>query len=201
MASEIKTEKLFWASMGDSEVSEVFGPFGSAEEAESNTRRLGWRYVAVWTRKVDEFNTVLELKKRVYELDKFDEAKYLLSRNRHLPQDLDELRNKLVSAKEAAGAYVLNDDEAKFFAGYEQQMATPTTFACAECGEDIEPTDLHEVPIEHADGTKETLRFHGDFARCCPLKWAHKRLSATADKLDAIVKLYDEIKAELRKDK
>jgi hypothetical protein len=196
MASEIKTERLFWAAMGDSEVSQNFGPFGSAEEAESNTRRLGWRYVCVWTRKVDEFNTVLDLKKRVYEVPDLNE--FGLHQT-----EVEKLRSKMVPAKEAAGAYgsPLNEDEAKFFASYEEQMSTPTTFACAECGEDIEPTDLHEVPIEHADGTKETLRFHGDFARCCPLKWAHKRLSATADKLDAIVKLYDAIKVELRKDK
>jgi hypothetical protein len=201
MASETKRDRYFWASMGDSDVSTNFGPFDTAEEAESHTRRLGWRWVLVVNRTTDEFGTVLEDKRRYYELEKFDQAKYLLSRNRFLPQDLDELRNKLVSAKEAAGAYVLNDDEAKFFAGYEQQMATPTTFACAECGEDIAPNDLHEVPIEHMDGSKETMRFHGDFARCCPLKWANKRLMASADKLDAIVKLYDALKAELRNGK
>jgi RNA polymerase-binding transcription factor DksA len=198
MANEIRTERLFWASMGDSDVSQTFGPFSTAEEAESNSRRLGWRYVAVWTRQVDEFDTVLELRKRVYELEQFDQAKYLLSRNRHLPQDLDELRSKLISAREAEGAYKLKEDEAKFFEAYEKQMQAPTTFACAECGEEIEEDNLHEVPIEHMDGSKETLRFHGDFKRCCPLKWGHKRLSATADKLDAIVKLYDAIKAELR---
>ena len=193
MASEIKTEKLFWAAMGDSEVSQTFGPFGTAEDAESNARRMGWRYVSVWTRRVDEFNTVLDLKKRVYEVPDLNGFGLHDS-------EVDELRNKLVPAKEAAGAYgsPLSEDEAKFFAGYEEQMATPTTFACAECGEDIDPADLHDVPIEHMDGTKETLHFHASFKTCCPLKWAHKRLDATASKLEAIVKLYDAIRAELR---
>lgn len=182
MASEIRTEKLFWAAMGDSDVSQTFGPFGTPEEAENESRRLGWGWVAIWTRKVDEFNTVIDLTKRFYQ-----------------PTDhLDSWRGKLVAAKEAAAVKPLGDDEAAFFATYEQQMSAPTTYACAECGLDIESDNLHDVPIERMDGSKETLHFHASIKTCCPLKWANKRLSAAADKLDAIVKLYDAIKAELR---
>jgi hypothetical protein len=193
MASEIKTEKLFWAAQGDSEVSTTFGPFGSAEEAESHTRRLGWRWVSVWNRKSDEFGTVLDLTKRFYEVNDLNTF------GQH-ETEVDSYRDKLIAAKQAAGAYgsPLNEDEAKFFAAYEEQMSTPTTYACAECGEDIESDNLHDVPVEHMDGTKEILHFHASFKTCCPLKWGAKRLSASADKLQEIVKIYDAIKAELR---
>ena len=185
MASEIKHERLFWASQGDSDVSVNFGPFSTAEEAESHTRRLGWRWVSVWNRKSDEFGTVLDLTKRYYEVT--DHSFF----GKH-ETEVDELRNKLVSAKEAAGAYSipLNEDETKFFASYEKQLSEPTTFACAECGEDIQPTDLYEVPIEHADGTKETMRFHADFAKCCALKWSVKRLDEAGRKLKAILEMF-----------
>lgn len=185
MASEIRTERLFWSAMGDSDVSPTFGPFDSAEEAETNSRRLGWRWVSVWARKVDEFNTVLDLKKRFYEVPDFNTF------GQH-QTEVDELRSKMVPAKEAAGAYgsPLNEDEARFFAGYEKQLATETTFACAECGEDIEPTNLYEVPMEHMDGSKETVRFHADFVRCCALKWSGKRLEEAGRKLKAILEMF-----------
>ena len=183
MASEIKHERLFWASQGDSDVSVNFGPFGTAEEAESHARRLGWRWVSVWNRKSDEFGTVLDLSKRYYEVPDLG-----WSGLNRVPE-VDELRNKLVSAKEAAGAY-LNPDETKFFAEYEKQMSAPTTFACAECGEDIEPTNLYEVPMEHMDGSKETVRFHADFVRCCALKWSGKRLEEAGRKLRAILEMF-----------
>lgn len=191
MASEIRTERLFWAAMGDSDVSQTFGPFGTAEEAETHSRRLGWGYCAVWTRRVDEFNTVLDLKKRYWELSDIGAA----GTTAQDLSDVDALRNKLVAAREFVP---LTEDEEKFFAGYEEQMATPTTYACAECGEDIAPDDLHEVPQEHRDGTKETLRFHKSLTRCCPLKWANKRLMIAADKLTKIAQIYDEIRKEVR---
>lgn len=186
MASEIKHERLFWSYAGDSEVSASFGPFDSAEEAESHSRRLGWRWVSVWNRKVDEFGTVLELTKRFYEVT--DHSGFGLHET-----EVDSYRDKLVKAKEAAGAYSkpLNEDEEKFFAGYEKQLSEPTTFVCAECGEDITPTDLYEVPIEHADGTKETMRFHADFAKCCALKWSGKRLEEAGRKLKAILEMFE----------
>jgi uncharacterized protein YktA (UPF0223 family) len=179
-----KTEKLFWATMGDSDVSARFGPFATPEEAEAETRRLGWRYVLVAARTTDEFGTVLDMKERYYEP------------TNDLHDAIDSWRGKLVKAKEAI--VPMNSDEEKFFEEYEKQLSAETTFACAECGEDIEPSDLHDVPIEHMDGSKETLHFHASFKTCCPLKWANKRLNAAADKLDAIVKMYDEIKREIR---
>ena len=194
MASEIKHERLFWASQGDSDVSVNFGPFGTAEEAEAHARRLDWRWVSVWNRKSDEFGTVLELTKRYYEVPDHSFFGNF---------GVDGYRDKLVKAKEAAGAYStpLNEDEAKFFAEYETQMGIPTTLACAECGEDIADDDLYDVHNEHMDGTVEILHFHKDLKKCCPLKWSAKRLTEAAKKLDMFSQNMKEVLETLRRTK
>ena len=195
MEPEIKHERLFWSAMGDSEVSATFGPFATAEEAESHSRRLGWRWVSVWNRKSDEFGTVLDLTKRFYEVTDHGFGLH--------QTEVDELRNKMVPAKEAAGAYgsPLNEDETAFFASYEKQLSESTTFACAECGEDIADDDLYDVRNEHMDGTVEILHFHKDFKKCCPFKWSAKRLAEAAAKLEAFSTNMKAVVAELRRAK
>ena len=186
MAKEIKTDRTFYASMGNSEVSTRFGPFNTAEDAEAHARRLGWNWVYVESRTVDEFDTVLDLKTRYYQPESFARDIFV-DRNPGLP-DVDEIRSKLVAARQFAP---LTEGEEKFFASYEEQLSAPTTFACAECGEEIEPTDLYEVPIEHADGSKETIRFHANLAKCCALKWSSKRLDEAGRKLKAILEMFE----------
>jgi len=70
---------------------------------------------------------------------------------------------------------------------------------CAECGEPVFANEAYMVDIAHMDGTFEVVIFHEDFAKLCPLRWASKRLEASAAKwkiiLDNMQQVLDELKS------
>src|SRR5271157_4716356 len=102
-------EKLFMACESDDEKAAQYGPFKTAEEAETQTLRLGWDWVGIFTHVVDEFGTVMDTKPtRFYQPEGI--------RLERSAQDVEAIRRMLVPA-------AMNEDEKKFFAEYEEQMS------------------------------------------------------------------------------
>ena len=180
-------KKIFKACMGTSSVSEQFGPFETAEEAEMHARRLGWNWVLAETRTLDEFGTILDVKQRYYSI-----------RASMARQMTPELAQEILDLTEGARRQIManlpkpmNPDEKRFFAEYEQQMlGTPI---CTECGEEIKFDDLYSCEITHFDGRPdETIHFHKDFKKLCALKWSNKRLEEANKKLTAILEMFND---------
>ena len=105
-------EKFFMACDADNEQAAQYGPFNTSEEAEHHMLRLGWDWVVVYTHTLDEFGTILDVKTRFYQPDTI--------RLERKPDDVEHLRRKLEPAHAVAP---LTEDEIKFFAKYEEQMA------------------------------------------------------------------------------
>src|ERR1700675_3668001 len=100
-------EKLFMACDADNERSAQYGPFKTAEEAETAAIRLGFDWVGVFTHVVDEFGTVMDTKPtRFYQPEGI--------RQDRTPSDIEAIRRMVLPAP-------LSDDEVKFFAQYEEQ--------------------------------------------------------------------------------
>lgn len=110
------TEKLFMACEENHERSNQFGPFDTAHEAEMAAQQIGWEWVMVSSREVDEFGTVMNTSTRFYQPDSLVFASPM--------DDVDELRRKLAPLHEDVTP--MNDDERVFFARYEDQMEEPT---------------------------------------------------------------------------
>lgn len=163
--------KVFYACMGNSDVSVRFGPFDTVEEAEGEAARLGWGWIMVADRTTNEKGQeVAVVRTRFYQPD-------------NAGKGVEELRSK------PAPAMQMSADETLFFAEYERQMATE--LVCAECGGKIEPGELYSVELEHLDGSRETVNFHSDFVRMCPFKWSGKRLEAAGEKLRKLLETYN----------
>jgi hypothetical protein len=101
-------EKLFMACENDTEFGAQYGPFKTAEEAETQTLRLGWDWVCVTTHTVDEFGTIMDVSSRFYQPEGI--------RQERAPSDIEAIRRMILPTP-------LNEDEVKFFAAYEEQMA------------------------------------------------------------------------------
>jgi hypothetical protein len=101
-------EKLFMACADGVEGAEQYGPFNTAEEAETQTLRLGWDWVCVTTHTVDEFGTVMDVKTRFYRPEGV--------RQERAPSDVEAIRRMVLPSP-------LTEDEVKFFAQYEEQMS------------------------------------------------------------------------------
>jgi hypothetical protein len=106
-------EKLYHASAGDSEVSQMYGPFKTAEEAETEAYRLGWRWVFIEATMTDEFGTVLDVQQRFYQL-----SRPVVATNMRVATP--EETRKMLGYPEP-----LSDEEIDFFALYEKQMSRP----------------------------------------------------------------------------
>ena len=102
----IETKREFYAYEKPDEKAEHYGPFATAEEAETVIWRLGWECVLVVRREVDEFGTVLGVQQRFYS----PEAPVATE----------------VTFEAAAVPTVpikpLSEDEVRFFTEYERQM-------------------------------------------------------------------------------
>ena len=101
-------EKLFMACDADNERGAQYGPFKTAEKAETEMIRLGFDWICVYTHTVDEFGTVMDVKTRFYQPN--------VVRQDRAPGDIEAIRRMVLPAP-------MNEDEKKFFAGYEEQMA------------------------------------------------------------------------------
>lgn len=154
-------DRYYMVCAGNDEHGAMYGPYKTAEEAESQAQRLGLDWVMVVGK--DEYGTTLT--KRFYQPG--------------LPAVAHDMKVAVVKP--------LSDDESKFFEEYEKQMAPSN---CAECGFQIDPADLYTVPLEHLDGTTEVVSFHADFAKGCVLKWSGKRLDEAGAKLRKILEMF-----------
>src|SRR5271170_7683668 len=96
-------QKLFMSCEYNTEHTAKFGPFKTAEEAEAHTLKLGWDWVLVVARTVDESGRVLGVKNRFYQ-----------------PGTVQKQKAPVVVAP-------LSKSETDFFAVYERQMSTPVT--------------------------------------------------------------------------
>ena len=91
------TERGFHAYEANDEKAEHYGTFATAEEAETVSVKLGWDWVLVVRRELDEFGTVLQETKRFYQPGP-------------------------VKPEAAVPVIPLTEDEVKFFEEYERQM-------------------------------------------------------------------------------
>jgi len=103
-------ERLYMAVDTNDEKGAMFGPFKSAEEAEEQSRRLGWLWVLIYTHTVEN-GKVVEVQTRFYQLDNFNPLE-------HDPTSVEAIRNKLVPVEVPP----LSDADKKFFESLEEQM-------------------------------------------------------------------------------
>ena len=63
-------ERLYMAVDTNDEKGAMFGPFESAEEAEKQSKMLGWHWVLIYIRTVEN-GKVVGVETRFYQLDNF----------------------------------------------------------------------------------------------------------------------------------
>jgi hypothetical protein len=131
------TEKYFWASEADNDEAEQYGPFNTAEEAETQALRLGWEWVAIHT--VDEFGTFLDTPSRFYQPEGL--------RMERKPADVEAIRRMVLPAP-------MTEDEVKFFAAYEKQMSAPAS----KLGEIHDTFSRIKRQLRKSDGKSKTGR-------------------------------------------
>jgi|SRR5271156_4712543 len=98
------TERGFYAYETADEKAEHYGPFASAEEAETVIGKLGWEAVLVVRREVDEFGTVMGVQSRWYQPGSVINGRHGMKGKPEIP------------------VTPLSEDEIKFFAEYERDM-------------------------------------------------------------------------------
>lgn len=165
----MKTERLYHACAGNSPVSQKFGPFATAEEAESHAARLGWGWVLVEATTTEGGKT--EVNRRYYRPDKPWDAAAAATESHFAPE----------------GFAPPSEEEVVFLAEYERQL----TSKCAECGEEIAPGEAFLANVEHIDGRKETLAFHSEFGRMCVDRWTGKRLESAKKNIRKMLEASD----------
>jgi len=104
-------ERLYMAVDTNDEKGAMFGPFKSAEEAEEQSRRLGWLWVLIYVHTVEN-GKVVDVQTRFYQLDNFNPLE-------DDPTSVEAIRKKLVPAVEVPP---LSDADKKFFESLEEQM-------------------------------------------------------------------------------
>jgi hypothetical protein len=109
----VNTERLYMACESANERAAQFGPFRTAQEAEEQSRRIGWKWILIYVHELDDNGRLLEVKTRFYQLDADSEA------HRVDPTDIDEIRKKFAIDTNVTP---MNNDEEKFFVDYEDQM-------------------------------------------------------------------------------
>jgi hypothetical protein len=176
-------ERYFMVCEDNTENSAQFGPYKTAEEAESEAARLGWIWILVYTHTVDEYGHIIDVKTRWYQRDVVLDN----LRNKLAPKQSDSTGLRATMKTRAVEVKPMSKEEAEFFAEYEKQI----TYTCIECGEEIAPGEVYSCPIEHMDGSSETAYFHSDLKRSCPLKWSSKKLIAAGEKLRKILEMFD----------
>jgi hypothetical protein len=101
-------ERFFMAADTDNEFGAQYGPFSTAEEAEREMCRLGWKWLLVYTHRLDCAGQIMEVTSRFFQPD---------VREKRTPGDVEHLRRMLVT-----DVPPLTNDDIKFFSQYEEQM-------------------------------------------------------------------------------